>query len=194
MITQRDAKQRVLALWDDWPAKTGGASNPKAFFQWLSDHHPEAVSFEADGDKGLLVEFWVKTRALATVRRDRPEPRPTEEHEVVGATTPTVEPRTGEDSGHGEPHHERDLRRTTLLSAKVIYNDRQSVLSCTVRDLSSGGAKLLFAATPTCPNQILLDLGQDREHRCEVVYRTGTMIGVRFLDGEGDAGAEGAEQ
>ncbi len=83
-----------------------------------------------------------------------------------------------------------DRRRRTLLSAKVIYNDRQSTLSCTVRDLSVGGAKLIFGVMPTCPNTFELDLGEGRVHLCEVAYREADTIGVHFLDAEVESGAD----
>ena len=75
-----------------------------------------------------------------------------------------------------------DRRRRTLLSAKVIYNNHQSVLSCTCRDLSEQGAKLIFGVVPTCPNTFELVFGDGHIHRCEVAYRDGTTIGVHFLD------------
>jgi len=75
-----------------------------------------------------------------------------------------------------------DRRRRTLLSAKIIYNDRKSIMSCTVRNLSQNGARLIFGVTPICPSFFTLDLGDGQIHRCEVAYRVGPIIGVHFLD------------
>ena len=74
-----------------------------------------------------------------------------------------------------------DRRRRTLLSAMIIFNNKQSTLSCTVRNLSDSGAKLVFGDMPTCPNTFDLDLGQGRLERCEVVYRLAETVGVRFV-------------
>ena len=72
-------------------------------------------------------------------------------------------------------------RRRTLLSAKVIYNESQSVLNCTVRDLSRTGAKLVFQMAPNCPRTFDLVLSSGSVRRCETVYRRENTLGVRFL-------------
>ncbi len=100
-------------------------------------------------------------------------------HRRVGKIPATTERRAGE-----ERRQIIDRRRRTLLAAKVIYNDHQSVLNCTVRDLSQNGAKLIFGVVPTCPKTFDLMFGDGRAHRCEVAYRDGNTIGVHFLDVE----------
>lgn len=88
-----------------------------------------------------------------------------------------------EDRRAGEERRQiADRRRRTLLSAKVIYNKQQSVLSCTVRDLSENGAKLIFGVMPTCPKTFELVFGDGRARQCEIAYRAGNTIGVHFLD------------
>lgn len=83
-----------------------------------------------------------------------------------------------------------DRRRRTLLSAKIVYNDKKSILNCTVRNLSEHGARLIFGVTPMCPNTFELDLGGGRVHPCRIAYRVGPIMGVRFLDVDPEDGAK----
>ncbi len=109
--------------------------------------------------------------------RRRNKDRRVKLHRRVKEILATVERRAGE-----ERRQIVDRRRRTLLSAKVIYNNNQSVLNCTCRDLSEHGAKLIFGVVPTCPNTFDLVFGHGQAHRCEVAYRDGTTLGVHFLD------------
>ncbi len=194
MITEREAKHRVLAQWNDWPAKTGTESDHQAFYQWLTEYHPEALTFHAKVDKRHLVKFWVKAQAAYTARSSLPERRQFGDRRVTAHRRLAIQAATTERRVQDERRQIEDRRRTTLLSAKIIYNDGRSVLSCTIRDLSSGGAKLQFGMTPTCPNQIVLDFGQGRVYHCEVAYRAGDTIGVHFLDSSLPSEAAGTEQ
>ena len=72
-------------------------------------------------------------------------------------------------------------RNKTLKSAKIIFNKRQSVLDCFVRDLSDTGAKLSFGDLVAVPKTFTLELHDGTQYTCERVRNMGTEIGVRFL-------------
>jgi len=76
------------------------------------------------------------------------------------------------------------LRRRTLKSAKVWYNDYQSVMDCQVRDMSETGAKLRFVELFNCPDQVHLyfpyDEYQGYLRSCETKWVLGLEAGVAF--------------
>ena len=61
----------------------------------------------------------------------------------------------------------RERRRKTLLSDKVIFNNRRGALDCIVKDLSPGGARI--------------ELGGWPKFRCQVVRYTDNMMNMRFV-------------
>ena len=74
------------------------------------------------------------------------------------------------------------LRKKTLKSAKIVFNKKQSVLDCFVRDVSDTGAKLQVADLVAIPRSFTLMLNDGSSHECERVRAQGTEIGVRFLN------------
>ena len=73
-------------------------------------------------------------------------------------------------------------RLKTLKSAKIVFNKKQSVIDCFVRDLSDTGAKLQVADLLAIPRNFTLMFNDGRTHECERVRAHGTEIGVRFLN------------
>ena len=118
-------------------------------------------------------------------RRRAEERRAREERRIVEAPTET------EQRGGDERRMLADRRRRTLLAAKVIYNDRQSVIDCTVRNLSRSGARLFFETVSEVPDRFELDFGQSGPRWCEVAYRAANQFGVHFIDLETDAAEAG---
>ena len=89
-----------------------------------------------------------------------------------------------ENRASDERRQSADRRRLTLLAAKAIYNDRRSVIDCTVRNLSKNGARIVFETAPDVPDQFELELRDGGSRMIEVVYRAANQFGVRFLDAE----------
>ncbi len=88
----------------------------------------------------------------------------------------------------GERRQSADRRRRTLLAAKAIYNERQSVIDCTVRNLSHSGARIIFETVAEIPDRFELEFGEGAPRPTEVVYRAANQFGVRFLDLDDDGG------
>jgi hypothetical protein len=73
-------------------------------------------------------------------------------------------------------------RRRTLKSGKVAYNDRHVTIECTLRDMSATGARLRVSGSVTAPDTFELLIPLDGlEANCQVVWRSGADLGVRFL-------------
>lgn len=76
-----------------------------------------------------------------------------------------------------------DTRHKTLKSAKIVFNKKQCVIDCFVRDLSETGARLSLSDPLPLPKQFKLVLNDGTIHGCEIMRNTGKEIGVRFVVG-----------
>jgi hypothetical protein len=74
------------------------------------------------------------------------------------------------------------MRRRVLKAGVVAYNDRHVSLPCTVRDVSATGARVRVEGSVSAPDTFELIIDIDGfEANCEVVWRKGSDVGVRFL-------------
>lgn len=81
-----------------------------------------------------------------------------------------------------EGDNRRAPRRRILKSGIIAYNGRFATLSCSVRDMSSTGARLRVEGTMSAPDTFELIIQMDGlEASCEVVWRKDQEVGVRFL-------------
>jgi hypothetical protein len=73
------------------------------------------------------------------------------------------------------------VRQKSLLRGMIYFNNRQSVLDCTIRDFSPNGARLVFSNSATTPDVLDLYIPQkDRTLRAHVVWRHDDGVGVAF--------------
>ena len=72
-------------------------------------------------------------------------------------------------------------RQRTLKGGRIVLNDGFSTFDCTVRNLSSTGAKLVVTSIIGIPHQFDLSMHDGRSFTCATVWHTETEIGVRFL-------------
>jgi hypothetical protein len=80
----------------------------------------------------------------------------------------------------------RAVQRTRVLrNAKIILDHRSSIVSCTVKNLSSIGACLSVASTYRLPDTFELTFEHGRSRRaCRVIWRTDDKLGVAFIPAE----------
>jgi hypothetical protein len=85
-----------------------------------------------------------------------------------------------------ESKDRRTIGRTRVLrNAKIIVPRRTSMIHCTVQNLTGGGACLKLANTYGLPESFDLTFEHGRTRRaCRVVWRTGDLLGVTFVDEE----------
>jgi hypothetical protein len=76
----------------------------------------------------------------------------------------------------------RALKRTRVLRcAKIIVPRRSPVISCTVQNITGGGACLKLANTFGLPETFDLTFEHGRTRRsCRVIWRTSDKLGVMF--------------
>jgi hypothetical protein len=80
------------------------------------------------------------------------------------------------------PELRSELRPRALKAARLIFNHRSSVMSCTVRNLSSKGAKLIVDSQVGLPNTFELVFEAGGEPRfCQVIWRRDGEVGVTFV-------------
>jgi hypothetical protein len=72
-------------------------------------------------------------------------------------------------------------RRRTLLGAQIIFRGGICSMSGHILNLSDTGALLRPIEIALCPNNFVLRPRFDPPHECEVVWRKGEVLGVRFV-------------
>jgi diguanylate cyclase (GGDEF)-like protein len=75
---------------------------------------------------------------------------------------------------------------------KVLFNNRRSVLDCTIRNLSPGGACLQVESLAGVPAtfELLID-GEDAPRPCHLVWQSDHRAGVEFVAGQSQTADDG---
>jgi len=82
------------------------------------------------------------------------------------------------------PERRSSPRRRVLKQGKAIFNGNASVIDCTVRDVSLGGARISCPQTMGLPDVFHLVIMSDREVReVRVAWRRHNEAGLQFLSG-----------
>jgi PilZ domain len=77
----------------------------------------------------------------------------------------------------------KTIRNRTFLGGVVAFNKRSSTLDCVVRNFSPEGARIVFDAAVTLPDEFDLEIRQkERAFRARTIWRGETEAGVAFLD------------
>ena len=87
-----------------------------------------------------------------------------------------------------QPERRRERRSRSYLGARVIFNHRQSVVDCVVRNISTSGALAEFGDPTQVPAEFELHIpNQDRSFQGKLVWRNAQAAGVALaplqLDG-----------
>ena len=79
----------------------------------------------------------------------------------------------------GEKRRER--RALVIKKAMVVFNGGHCSMDCQVFDLSKTGARLKPDDIQVCPEQFTLKFPHGSVRLCEVRWRKGNILGVRFI-------------
>jgi hypothetical protein len=74
----------------------------------------------------------------------------------------------------------RHPRQRVLKSAAIVFRGGNCSIACHILDMSETGALLMPLDVTSCPAEFVLRPRAGAPHNCEVVWRTGTKIGVRY--------------
>ncbi|HEY7247173.1 MAG TPA: PilZ domain-containing protein [Xanthobacteraceae bacterium] len=78
-----------------------------------------------------------------------------------------------------ERRHNHRLR--TLRAGKILFNNKSSVIDCTVRNLSRQGACLIVTSVVGVPPAFdLLIEGEPTTRPCNMVWHAPNKIGIEF--------------
>lgn len=75
-------------------------------------------------------------------------------------------------------------RQRVLIAAQIVFLNGHSSMSCRILDVSETGALVQPSDMVLCPNRFLLKPLSGEPQYCEVVWRKGDRIGVRYIKGE----------
>ncbi len=73
-------------------------------------------------------------------------------------------------------------RQRVLVAAQIIFLSGYSSMSCRILDVSKTGALVQPADLVLCPNKFLLKPSSGASRYCEVMWRKGDRVGVRYID------------
>ena len=83
---------------------------------------------------------------------------------------------------HEKAGEKRRTRRTRLIrGATIVFNRGYTLMNCLMLDLSKTGARLKPDDILLCPSEFTLRFPDGSGHLCEVEWRKGYYLGVRFL-------------
>jgi hypothetical protein len=72
-------------------------------------------------------------------------------------------------------------RQRALKGARIVFNNGASSISCTIRDLSADGAKIVVESVIGIPNEFELVFdGGTQTRLCSLQWKSQKAIGVRF--------------
>jgi hypothetical protein len=74
----------------------------------------------------------------------------------------------------------RVARRRILKSGRIVFNRGRSTIDCTVRNISSRGARLEVASVVGIPDAFFLAMPDAGTQACRVVWRRLKELGVAF--------------
>lgn len=83
------------------------------------------------------------------------------------------------DPGDGRERR-RSARRRALKTAQIVFNNGNCTMACHILDTSETGALLMVGDILLCPDQFVLKPLIGPERACEIAWRRGTKIGIRY--------------
>lgn len=157
----------------------------------LAEKIRQALTFVADFDRSTVSVSPTITRVFkngsnAEVQIPaKSENADTLEHATAGITPETATDVVGEKTNaivkEGKERRAH-TRHRVLKRGKIIINDLVSVVDCTVRDMSEGGARLRVNGVFVAPDNFVLDIvGSGIKRPVSTQWQCGTEIGVQYM-------------
>ena len=77
----------------------------------------------------------------------------------------------------------RAERIRSFLRARIVYNNQNSTIECTIKNISPFGAKIELGNAMSIPDSFDLEIPQKgRSYRARLTWRSESAIGVEFID------------
>ena len=77
----------------------------------------------------------------------------------------------------------RSIRERVYFPAWIAISDGSHLCDCSFLDFSESGARIEVSANAILPNEFWLVLSKDgtRRRQCQMVWRSGTQVGLEYL-------------
>ena len=72
-------------------------------------------------------------------------------------------------------------RQRVLKNALIVFRNRYCSHRCFILNMSETGAQLMPQDVVECPSEFVLKPSVGEERDCEVVWRRGDLVGVRYV-------------
>jgi hypothetical protein len=72
-------------------------------------------------------------------------------------------------------------RQRVLKGGRIVFNNGRSTIDCTVRNMSTEGAKLAVVSVVGIPQTFSLVIWSEAPRPCRVVWRGADALGVDFV-------------
>ena len=73
-------------------------------------------------------------------------------------------------------------RTRVLKKGRIVFNQRRSVIDCTIRNLSAAGALLIVKSLVGIPDRFDLSVDSDAvNHAASVIWKRANQLGVKFV-------------
>ena len=110
---------------------------------------------------------------------------------------PQENPVAGQAAPSGDAQEQKTQRKTprrrVLKEGKVVFGLAQSVVDCTIDNMSDGGAHIRVTSSHGVPEDFyLVEATRGIIHKAEVAWRTTTGLGLRIVGPLEDAQARAA--
>ena len=109
---------------------------------------------------------------------------PSEEGSAMHSIDERLAAPSGPADGDGGDHHRSAHRQRTLKAAKAVLSD-WTTIDCTIRDISEGGARLVFGDAFTLPQEFrLLLVSSNTIVPVKLLWQRAKQAGVGFTGPE----------
>ena len=81
-----------------------------------------------------------------------------------------------------EQNENRRSARRAIAHTVRIATGVSPPIKCSLLDISEHGARIQVGDPATAPQQFLMQLGNGLTRWCEVIWRSETAIGVKFIE------------
>ena len=80
----------------------------------------------------------------------------------------------------GNEERRRSIRMRILKSASIVFNNGASTVTCVVRNMSEGGARLGVEDGRSVPKAFTLQFSDGHAIDCLLAWRIDKLVGVAF--------------
>lgn len=145
--------------------------------RFRNDHRAQAALAERLGDLMMRqLRVWERSKQEGAQTQAAPPPQA-----QSGDGSPDADEPREQAPGLADEDRRAAPRRRLFRRGKIIFNDRNCTMACVILDISEGGACIEPLDTAYLPEEFALKVGNWLAQSCEVVWRSGEILGVRFL-------------